>query len=152
MKPLSFVTVGSGWRSLFFVRIAKTCPELFELKYMLCRTQEKADKMALEHDIPTTVSASECELAKPDFVVVAVSKSTLYEVTKKWTGKGFPVLCETPAADSVGDLKELWELLKAGAKVQVAEQYHRYPIMAAGLKAIKDGRLHEPYAVKQMVR
>ena len=147
MKPLSFVIVGSGWRSLFFVRIAKTCPELFELKYMLCRTQEKADKMALEHDIPTTVSASECELAKPDFVVVAVSKSTLYEETKKWTEKGFPVLCETPAADSVEDLKELWELLKAGAKVQVAEQYHRYPIMAAGLKAIREGKLHEPYAV-----
>ncbi len=147
MKPLSFVIVGSGWRSLFFARIAKTYPELFCLKYMLCRTQEKADKMASEYDIPTTLSVSECELAKPDFVVVAVSKSTLYEETRKWTEKGFPVLCETPAVDSVEDLKELWELVKNGAKVQIAEQYHRYPIMAAGLKMIKEGKLHDPYAV-----
>ena len=147
MKPLSFIIVGSGWRSLFFVRIAKRYPEQFSLKYMLCRTQEKADKMASEHEIPTTTSPEECELAKPDFVVVAVSKSTLYEETKKWAQKGFPVLCETPAADTVEDLIDLWKLVQKGAKIQIAEQYHRYPIMAAGLKAIREGRLHDPYAV-----
>lgn len=147
-KPLSFVIVGSGWRSLFFARIAKQYPEQFELKYMLCRTQEKADKMAAEYGIPTTVSEEECELAKPDFVVVAVNKDGLFEVTKKWALKGFPVLCETPAATSVENLKELWALVQNGAKIQIAEQYHRYPIMAAGLKAIAEGKLAEPYAVR----
>lgn len=146
-RPLSFIIVGSGWRSLFFVRIAKRYPEQFKLQYMLCRTQEKADKMAAEYNIPTTTSQEACEETAPDFVVVAVSKADLFQETKKWAEKGFPVLCETPAADSVEDLQSLWELVQNGAKVQIAEQYHRYPIMAAGLKAIADGRLHDPYAV-----
>lgn len=147
MAPLSFIIIGSGWRSLFYVRIARRYPQQFHLKYMLCRTQEKADRLAAEYGIPTTISVEECEAAKPDFVVVAVSKAGLYEETCKWAEKGFAVLCETPAAGSVEELKHLWELVKKGAKIQVAEQYHRYPIMAAGLKEIKEGRLHTPYAV-----
>jgi len=145
--PLSFVIIGSGWRSLFFARIAKRYPEQFTLKYMLCRTREKADKMAAEHNIPTTISVEECELAKPDFIVIAASKTSLYQETKYWAEKGFPVLCETPAANTIEDLKELWNLVQSGAKIQIAEQYHRYPIMAAGLKIIEEGKLQDPYAV-----
>lgn len=147
MKPLSFIIVGSGWRSLFFVRIAKQYPEQFELKYMLCRTEEKTARMAGENQIPTTTSVEACVEAKPDFVVVAVSKPSLFEETKKWAQLGFPVLCETPAAGSVEDLIALWELVQGGAKFQIAEQYHRYPVLAAGLKAVKQGRLADPYAV-----
>ena len=147
MRTLSFIIIGSGWRSLFFARIAKRYPQQFHLQYLLCRTQEKADKIAAEYDIPTTTSVEDCELAKPDFVVVAVAKASLFEETQKWAKKGFPVLCETPAANTVEDLKALWELLQKGAKIQIAEQYHRYPIMAAGLKAIQEGKLHDPYAV-----
>lgn len=132
---------------MFFARIAQKFPEQFELKYMLCRTSKKAEKMAVEYGVPTTVSAEDCEQAKPDFVVVAVNKDSLYEETRKWALKGYPVLCETPAAVSVEKLKELWNLVKNGARIQIAEQYHRYPIMAAGLKAIADGRLADPYAV-----
>lgn len=146
-KPLSFIIVGSGWRSLFFARIAKKYPEQFQLKYMLCRSQEKADKMAAEHDIPTTTSIEACEEAKPDFVVIAVSKNSLCAETIKWAKKGFAVLCETPAAGTLEELKELWDLIQNGAKIQIAEQYHRYPSMAAGLDTIEKGRLHEPYAV-----
>lgn len=147
INPISFVIVGSGWRSEFYVRIAKQYPEQFDLKYMLCRTQEKADKMAAKYDIPTTISEEECELAKPDFVVAAVNFDGLFEATKKWALKGFPVLCETPAATSVENLKELWTMVQNGAKIQIAEQYHRYPIMAAGLKAIAEDKLADPYAV-----
>ncbi len=147
MKPLSFVIVGSGWRSLFFVRIAQKFPDQFILKYMLCRTREKADKMAAEYGIPTTTSMESCEQAKPDFVVIAVNKDSLFSETKKWALKGYPVLCETPAGACVENLKELWSLVQNGAKIQIAEQYHRYPIMAAGLKVIVEGKLADPYAV-----
>lgn len=42
MKPMRFIVVGSGWRSLFFARIAQAYPEWFELSALLCRTREKA--------------------------------------------------------------------------------------------------------------
>lgn len=46
--PLSFVVVGSGFRSLFYARIAKRFPQFFTLKYLLCRTEEKAQKLNAE--------------------------------------------------------------------------------------------------------
>ena len=110
-KPLTFIIVGSGWRSLFYVRIAQKYPELFQLKYMLCRSQEKADKMSTEHGVTTTTSIEVCEEAKPDFVVIAVSKNSLCTETMQWAQKGFAVLCETPAAGTLEELKEMLDLI-----------------------------------------
>ncbi|MBQ8638930.1 MAG: Gfo/Idh/MocA family oxidoreductase [Lachnospiraceae bacterium] len=147
MKPLSFIIVGSGWRAQFFARIAKQYPQLFRLEYMLCRSEEKARLMSETCQIPTTTSVELCEAAKPDFVVTAVTKSDLYEVTKGWALKGYPVLCETPVGTSVEQLKEMWQLVsQKKIRVQVAEQYHRYPILAAGLRAIEEGKIGDPCA------
>ena len=46
MAKLRFVVVGSGWRSLFYWRVAQALPERFELCALLCRTPEKAEKNA----------------------------------------------------------------------------------------------------------
>lgn len=147
MKPISFIIAGSGWRAMFYVRIARQYPELFQLKYMLCRTEEKADAIKRKEQIPTTVSVEECEKAKPDFVVIAVNKASGFAVTKEWAVKGFAVLCETPAGTTREQLRELWELREQGARIQVAEQYCRYPMLAAGLHKIKEEMKEEPYAV-----
>ena len=154
MNPLSFIIIGSGWRAMFYVRIAKKYPHLFRLQYMLCRTEEKAERIRKEQRIPVTLSEVECEKARPDFVVAAVTKNAVFDVTKKWALKGFPVLSETPAAMELWQLKELWNLKQnKGAGIQVAEQYHRYPLLAAGLRYIIKNtetahlNLAEPYAV-----
>lgn len=148
MRPLSFIIVGSGWRAMFFVRIAKRYPELFQLKYLLCRMAEKAERIRREQGIPVTTSPEVCQAACPDFVVVAVDKNTKFAVTKEWLKKGYAVLTETPAALTEEQLKELWRLHQSGARLQVAEQYIRYPLIAAGLQAIKQGYLGEPHAVE----
>lgn len=136
MAKYSFVIVGSGWRSLFYVRIAKALPELFELKALLCRTQEKADLIAREQGIYTTTSIEECKSLKPDFVVVAVNKTDLAKVAEEWSGYGFTVLMETPAALDEDTLCHLWDLHKAGRKILVAEQYIFYPEYASILKLL----------------
>lgn len=141
MKKYRFVIVGSGWRSLFYVRIAKAMPDVFEVMAMLCRTDEKAKKIADEHDIYTTTSIEECKLMNPDFIVVAVSKSSIFEVTKEWLNYGFTVLCETPAALKLCDLKELWELHKQGKQVVVAEQYRYMARQQAYHKIFSSGML-----------
>lgn len=148
MKPLSFIIIGSGWRAMFYVRIAKRFPELFSLKYLLCRKEEKAEQIRKEWNISVTLSVEECVKAAPDFVVVAVSKNAIFDVTKEWALKGFSVLCETPAAMTVEQLQEMWELKEQqGARIQVAEQYLRYPVLAAGLKRMQDWQVSEPYAM-----
>ena len=105
-----FIIVGSGWRSLYYVRIAKALPQVFELCAMLCRTEEKAAKMASENGILTTTSVSECMDYKPDFVVVVVvNKASIADVVLQWLEKGFCVLSETPAALDTETLVRLRE-------------------------------------------
>lgn len=131
MKKHRFVIVGSGWRSLFYVRIAKALPYLFEVCALLCRTEEKAKRIAEENDIYTTTSIEECKEMKPDFVVVAVNKAAIAEVSKEWMGYGFTVLCETPAALSMDMLSELWKMHCGGGRLVVAEQYLYEPLCQA---------------------
>lgn len=146
-KPQTFVIAGSGWRALFYVRIARRYPQLFRLGAMLCRSEEKAEQMRRREQIPAVTTMKECEACRPDFVVVAVNREVICETVRTWAEKGYAVLAETPAGADQEQLKELWELQQKGARIQVAEQYHRYPFLAAGLAAVEQGRLGEPYAV-----
>lgn len=148
MKPLSFIIAGSGWRAMFYVRIALRYPQYFKLCYLLCRTQEKAERIHREYGIPVTTDVQACEDACPDFVVVAVDRASKFSVTKQWLEKGYAVLSETPAALTVAGLEELWALSQAGARLQIAEQYIRYPLIAAGLRAVERGLLGDPYAAE----
>ncbi len=144
MKKIRFIIVGSGWRSLFFARIAKALPEVFELGAMLCRTKEKADKMASEYNIPTTTSIEECIEYQPDFVVVAVNKASIADVSMEWMNYGFTVLCETPASLNMDTLDELWQMHTEGKRLVVAEQYTSYPIYKSMIEVLNRGLIGTP--------
>lgn len=145
-RKIRFVIVGSGWRSMYYVRIAKALPERFELGAMLCRTQEKADAVGTKYGIHTTTSPEECKRLNPDFVVVAVNKAAIAKVSVEWLHCGFTVLCETPAALTIEDLCALWSLhIRSGAKLSVAEQYCRYPVYQAMLKILSGDLIGAPY-------
>ncbi len=141
MERIRFIIVGSGWRSLYYVRIAKALPKQFELCAMLCRTQEKASRMASENGIYATTSETECILMKPDVVVVVVNKPSIAEVSMHWLDLGFCVLSETPAALDVENLERLWTLHLGGAKLVVNEQYRRYPSLKSLIAVADSGIL-----------
>lgn len=147
MGPLSYVIVGSGYRAMLYVRIALHYPQCFRLKYFLCRTEEKAERIRREYGVPVTLDPQACRDARPDFVVVAVDRGSNFSVIKEWLTAGFPVLAETPGGTEEQQLDQLWELRQRGAKLLSAEQYIRYPLIAAGLRAVDAGLLGDPYAV-----
>ncbi|MCD7807502.1 MAG: Gfo/Idh/MocA family oxidoreductase [Lachnospiraceae bacterium] len=139
-----FIIIGSGWRAMYYARIAAALPEYFELCAILCRSQEKADAVRAAQGIYTTVSIEECRRMKPDFVVVAVSKASIAEVTLEWASYGFPVLCETPAALDEENMCRLWEAHLKGAVLLSAEQYTRYPLYQAMLKILDSNLIGVP--------
>lgn len=141
---MRFIIVGSGWRSLYYVRIAKALPQRFELCAMLCRTEEKAQLMAREHGIPTSTSIAECRAMNPDFVVVVVNKASIADVAMQWMSYGFCVLSETPAAMDLQTLNKLWEMHKEGHKLVVCEQYRKYPEFEALIAVARSGLIGEP--------
>lgn len=144
MDKIKFIIIGSGWRSLYYVRVAKALPEIFELCAMYCRTEEKAQKIAEEHHIHTTTSIEECMNYSPDFVVVVVNKASIAEVSMEWMKRGFTVLCETPAAMDLETLNQLWDMHNQGYKLVVAEQYTSYPEYSALLKVVDRDIIGEP--------
>ena len=83
MAKLRFLVVGSGWRSLFYVRIAQALPQQFELCAVLCRSQEKAEQIR-RYGAPVSTSPEQCAAMRPDFVVVAVNKASLAQVSREW--------------------------------------------------------------------
>ncbi len=144
MSRIRFALVGSGWRSLYYVRIARALPEVFELTGMLCRTVEKAVRLAGEQQIKTTTSPEEIIDAHPDFVVVAVDKMHVAEVALQWLERGFPVLSETPTAMDEDTLNKLWKYHQQGHKLIIAEQYLKYPENVARMKLIERNLIGEP--------
>ena len=143
MDPLSYLIVGSGYRSRFFGRIARSHPDLFSAMY-LCRSEEKAADLTASTGIPATTREEECLAFHPDFVIIAVDRGHNASVAKTWIEKGFPVMLETPPGENEEQLLELWQLYKNGAKITVSEQYHRYPWMIRGFQAVADGVIGTP--------
>ncbi len=144
---IRFAVIGSGWRSLFYVRIAKALPDMFELTALLCRGQEKADRIQKEYGIHTTTSEDEIIALKPDFVVSAVNKSSMSDVVRYWAAKGIPVLSETPAGLDIDTLKAIRQDVENGARIQVAEQYFLYPSIKAIIDECKSGTIGEPVSL-----
>ena len=140
---MSYVIVGSGYRARFYARIARTYPSLFSAMF-LCRSEEKAALMTRETGVPAVWSAEEAMAFHPEFVVVVVNKASIADVCAEWVNRGYPVLMETPAGMTREQLLRLWDLSQNGARIAVAEQYHRYPDIIAGLQAIADGKIGTP--------
>ncbi|MBO7675937.1 MAG: Gfo/Idh/MocA family oxidoreductase [Erysipelotrichaceae bacterium] len=145
MKKTRFAIIGSGWRSLYYVRIAKALVDHFELCGLLTSAKEKAELINKQFDIHTTTSIEEIVAMKPDFVVVAVDKAHISEVSAEWLEKGFPVLCETPIGMDIDSLLRIHEMYRNGHKIAVAEQYHLYPENIARQRVIDMGLIGEPY-------
>ena len=139
---IRFAIVGTGWRSLFYHRIARALPERFEVVGVVARSDESAQRIRSAWGVPTFRSLPELlETAAPDFVVVSVAKSVAPDVIAEAVSLGLPVLAETPPAPDVDGLLRLLRLVDDGAIIQVAEQYHLSPLLNAQLAIAASGRL-----------
>ena len=136
--------VGSGYRAEYFGRIAGRYPDLFRAVY-LCRSQEKAALMTARTGMPAVTDGEEALAFQPDFAVVAVDRAHNADVAAEWALRGLPVLMETPAGATMDQLLRLWDLQETkNARIAVAEQYYRYPILAEGLAQVAAGRIGDP--------
>ncbi|MBQ9212265.1 MAG: Gfo/Idh/MocA family oxidoreductase [Clostridia bacterium] len=140
---LSYVIVGSGYRAEYFGRIAHTYPDLFRALF-LCRSEEKATLMRLHTGVEATISLADCLAFQPDFVVIAIDRGHIAEESERWIERGYPVVTETPVGCTPEELRRLWQLSQQGAKIVCCEQYHRQPLLAAGLKAVREGKIGQP--------
>ena len=142
MNKIVFAIVGSGWRSEFFLRIARALPERFEICGVVSRSEETGRNVEAAWGVPT-YRTIEALLARtsPRFVVVSVPRDVAPAAIETIVRHGLPVLTETPPGTDVDAMLPLHRLVADGAIIQVAEQYHLSPLLNAQLAIARSGRL-----------
>ncbi|MDP5272617.1 Gfo/Idh/MocA family protein [Chengkuizengella axinellae] len=142
VEPIKFSLIGGGFRAQFYLRIAQALPEQFVVSGMVVRDEIKGKKMENQWNVVTYRTMDELlQNESPNFTVLCVNRKASLDYLFDLAHREIPVLAETPPAPDLNGLIAISELLKRGAKIQVAEQYVFQPMHAAYLKVIESGRL-----------
>lgn len=140
MDKIRFGLIGSGWRAEFYIRIAKAVPAEFTLTSVLIRDAEKGKTFSEKFGVKVVNTLEELMQDQPDFVVLSIKRGKVSDYLTELFRKGIPVLCETPPAESVEALNQLWvDYRELQGKIQVAEQYFVQPLYAAWYEAVREG-------------
>lgn len=144
-----FGLVGSGWRSEFFLRLARQLPERLSVSGVVTRSSERGAEVEAAWGVPTFRTVAELIAAeRPEFVIPSVPWQVTPEVTKELVRLDVPVLAETPPAADLDGLRDLWSAVGTSGLVQVAEQYLHMPGHAARLALVREGVLGEVTSVQ----
>ncbi|RZS90967.1 putative dehydrogenase [Motilibacter rhizosphaerae] len=138
-EPVRFAVVGSGWRSQFFLRLARMAPEQLQVSAVVTRTAERGEQVTAEWGVPTFRTLDEVAATAPEYVVPSVPWGETPAVTERAVELGYAVLAETPPAADADGLRALWSRVGASGRVQVAEQYLLMPGHAARLAVARRG-------------
>jgi predicted dehydrogenase len=138
---IRFAIVGGGWRARFFLRIVEQCPDLFEVVALATRSPERGAALGREYGVPIVESLADVVAADPEFTVVSVAREASARIVLDLVADGQAVLCETPPAPDVEGLTPLLEAVAGGARIQVAEQYPRHPMISSQLAIARSGLL-----------
>lgn len=145
MPPCNFAIVGPGWRTEFFLRVARALPERFRIDGVVVRDPARGAAFEAQWGLPTfRTTEALLRLTRPRFAVVSVPQPAAPGVIAELAAAGLPVLSETPPAPDLDGLLRLNELVRGGARIQVAEQYFLQPTHAARLALIAAGRIGTP--------
>lgn len=138
---IRFGVVGTGWRTEFFLRVARARPDLFTAVGVVTRDVQKATLWAEPFGVPLFESLDDLLAQKPLFVVTSIPRTVNAEVMAYLTKRGMPVLSETPPAATIDEMDQLYQRVKQGAKIAVAEQYHLQPHHQARLTFAHSGKI-----------
>ena len=146
MAAINFGIVGGGWRSEFFLRVARSCPDRFNVAGMVVRNADKGAAIESEWGVPTYRSVDALldavDLGDDGFVITSIPRDVNPNIIVDLASRGVGVLSETPPANDVDDMVRLYEAVgEHSGCVQVAEQYHLQPLHAARLALCASGKL-----------
>lgn len=143
--PIRFAIVGGGWRTAFYLRVARELPDRFQVSGVVVRDAAWGRQLAAAWGVTPYGSLDDLSQANDlDFVLVCVPRGVAPDLICALTERGIPVLAETPPAADVEGLQALYARLEPAARVQVAEQYPFQPLHAARLALAASGIIGKP--------
>ncbi|MCM3203130.1 Gfo/Idh/MocA family protein [Paenibacillus illinoisensis] len=149
-KPISFGIIGFGWRAEAYLRIAKQLPHVFKISGVAVRNPSKYVEAAKRWDV--TLYESSYEMARHcDFLLVAVSKTSVPAVLEELVALQVPLLVETPPAFDEESLRTTSSFAEKNSQIQIAEQYPLLPHQLARMSLIQSGKLGQVHHVQASV-
>ncbi|WP_348520600.1 Gfo/Idh/MocA family oxidoreductase [Alicyclobacillus sacchari] len=108
MTAVSFAIVGGGFRTKYFLNVARALPELFDVCGMVVRDREKGQVIERDWSVLTFRTLGELlAVHTPDFVVLSIHPAANVEYVDDLRRAGIPALVETPPAADLEGLLEL---------------------------------------------
>jgi predicted dehydrogenase len=142
MAETVFSIIGGGNRAGYFLRIAAALPGRFRVAGLMVRDEAKGRALSERWKVPAVRTLDELlGIEKPAFVVISVGWPGTPVYIRELAGRKVPSLAETPPAPDLDGLNGLADLIRAGARAQVAEQYLFQPLHAARLSMARKGLL-----------
>ena len=149
MTRTTFAVVGSGWRSLFFLRLAQMAPDRLRATGVVTRTAERGQEVTDAWGVPTHRTVEDLLASgRPDVVIASVPWAQMPVTVRELVAAGAAVLAETPPAPDLPGLRALWADVGESGLVQVAEQYLLMPGHAARLAVVREGVIGSPTQVQ----
>jgi predicted dehydrogenase len=146
---IRFAIVGSGWRSEFYLRLARQAPQRFEVAGVVTRSADRGAEVEARWGVPTFRTAEQLvSTTQPEFVIASVPWAVTPDATKTLVELGVRVLAETPPAPDLDALRELWRAVGDSGLVQVAEQYMLMPGHAARWVLAREGVIGDVTSVQ----
>ena len=143
-KSLQVGVIGAGWWATYAHIPAILAHPRAELLAVQCRTQEKADKVARDFDVPHALTSVEALLETEglDAVIIATTPNVHYEQAKAALEKGKHVLLEKPMTFTVAQAQELCDLAdEKGVQLLISCPWHFTAHGLAAREMIRDGKL-----------
>jgi hypothetical protein len=133
--------IGGGWRSEFYMRIAKELDQ-FQILCVYRTTSEKAMETERKFGIPSTDDYEQFFSYNFDYVVVSLPRTVVLPTLLDLITRRIPIIVETPPGASIEEYNALWNASqKTNVPILVAEQYFCQPYHQANLNLIKQGKL-----------
>ena len=134
---IKFGIIGAGWRSEFYLRIAMLVPDVFSVSGIYIRNPDKREEFKKKYNVSIFGTLDELLKTDFDFIVSCVNKDSICQTAGLLSGKGIPVLTETPVSTD-----------GLTGKIQVAEQFHLMPRNQAYKSIIDSGLIGEVQQVQ----
>ena len=139
-----FAVVGTGWRSQFFLRLARALPGHLEVTGVATRSAARAELVATSWQVRAVTSLDALLATEPELVALAVPWEEMPRLVRELVRRGVRVPVETPPAPDLAGLRSLWADVGGSGRVQVAEQYLLMPGHAARLEVVRSGVIGTP--------
>ncbi len=138
--------IGAGWWATFAHLPAIQKHPRARVIAVQCRSQEKADRVARDFDVPHAFAEPEALLDAPelDAVVIATTPNVHYAQAKAALERGKHVLLEKPMTFTAAEARELCDLADAqGVQLLISCPWHYTDHGMAARRMIAEGALGE---------